>query len=180
MGIRRRGYALNVTQSNEEAPVERFVPGNSASSGATIEMRDEATIVGAEVKLKQICRWADSDNTALAPIADLVIARITPDKPFKSISVNEIKSILQDAHVNLAGINFVGAISCTINRSDAHYDESVAMQQWIAARTVDAPESAPARAGGCGREDTCHRANARRAKTTRSLRKCSPRTLRSA
>ena len=133
--------ALNVTQSNEEAPVERFVPGNSTSSGATIEMRDEATIVGAEVKLKQICRWADSDNTALAPIADLVIVRITADKPFKSISVNEIKSILQDAHVNLAGINFVGTISCTINRSDAHYDESVAMQQWIAARTVDAPES---------------------------------------
>ncbi len=134
--------ALNVTQSNEEAPVERFVPGNSTSSGATIEMRDEATIVGAEVKLKQICRWADSDNTALAPIADLVIVRITPDKPFKSISVNEIKSVLQDAHVNLSGIDFVGAISCTINRSDAHYDESVAMQQWIAARTVDAPESA--------------------------------------
>ena len=68
--------------------------------------------------------------------------RITPDKPFKSISVNEIKGILHDAKVNLSGINFVGPVSCTINRSDAHVNESTAMEQWIAARAVDAPAPA--------------------------------------
>src|SRR5439155_21717372 len=140
------GFGAEIAaQPLDESAVEKFVPGSS-STGATIEMREEATIVGADVKLKQLCRWSDSDNTAFAPIADLVIARITQEKPFKSISVNEIKSTLQDAHVNLAGVNFVGAVSCTINRSDAHLDESVAMQQWIAARTVDAPEVAPATA----------------------------------
>ena len=109
-------------------------------------MRNEATIVGTEVRLKQVCRWSDADSTALAPIAELIVARITPQKPFKSISVNEIKSVLQDAHVNLAGINFVGAMSCTIDRSDSDVQQGDSMQQWIAARTVDTPQAAPATA----------------------------------
>ena len=119
--------AAPATQPSEES-AERFVPSNAPSFGATLEMRNEATIVGAEVKLKQVCRWADSDSSSLSPIAELIVARITPGKPFKSISINEIKSVLMDAKVNLAGINFVGPLSCTINRSDAHYDERVAMQ----------------------------------------------------
>jgi flagella basal body P-ring formation protein FlgA len=132
------GFGAEIAaQPTEEIETEKFVPGNSGV-GATLEMRPEATVVGTEVKLKQICRWCDADNSALAPIADLVIARVTTDKPFKSISVNEIKNTLQEAHVNLGGLNFVGALSCTINRSDAHVDESNAMDQWIAARTVDA------------------------------------------
>jgi flagella basal body P-ring formation protein FlgA len=141
------GFGAEITaQPADDMSAEKFVPGNSASIGATIEVRNEATIVGPEVKLKQLCRWADADNESMSPIADLVILRVTPEKPFKSISVNEIKSVLRDAHVNLAGINFVGAISCTINRSDAHLDEATAMQQWIDARTVDKVDQAPATA----------------------------------
>lgn len=121
---------------------DRFVPANAASVGSTLEMRTEATIVGAEIKLKQVCRWCDADDASLSPLAELIVARITPGKPFKTISVNEIKSTLIDAHVNMAGINFVGPLSCTINRSDMPYDERVAMQQWIDARTVDAPDAA--------------------------------------
>src|SRR5689334_15072784 len=85
------GFGAEVTA---EPAMEKFVPGSSTIGGATLEMRDEATIVGTEVKLKQLCRWCDSDNAALSPIADLVIVRITPEKPFKSISVNEIKNLL--------------------------------------------------------------------------------------
>src|SRR3954468_18560158 len=128
------GYGAEITAQENE---EKFVPAASTAFGATLEMRPEATIVGAEVKLKQVCRWSDSDNNVLAPLADLVVVRIVPGKPFKSISMNEIKSILMDAKVNLSGINFVGALSCTINRSDANYDEHASMQQWIDARTVD-------------------------------------------
>lgn len=133
--------AIPATQPSDE-PADKFIPSDGRSFGATLEIRAEATIVGADVKLKQVCRWCDADSTALSPIADLVVARITPGKPFKSISVNEIKSVLIDAKVNLAGINFVGPVSCTINRSDAQYDEHVAMQQWIDARTVDKVETA--------------------------------------
>jgi flagella basal body P-ring formation protein FlgA len=140
------GAEISAASIQDDASAEKFVPSDATTIGATIEMRNEATIVGAEVKLKQVCRWSDADAAALAPIAELVVARITPGKPFKSISVNEIKSILQDAKVNLAGINFVGAMSCTIDRSDASVDEGQAMQQWIAARTVDAPDATPATA----------------------------------
>ena len=134
------------TQPTVGEAQEKFVPTDPVSVGATLEMRNEATIVGAEIKLKQVCRWTNADNAAIAPIADLVVARLMPGKPFKSISVNEIKSVLRDAKVNLAGINFVGVMSCTINRSDAQYDERVAMQQWIEARTGDQPGITPATA----------------------------------
>ncbi len=139
------GFGAEITAQPSEQ-TEKFVPGDSMLSGATLELREEATIVGAEVKLKQLCRWSERDEAAMSPIGDLVVMRITPGKPFKSISVNEIKSVLRDAKVNLAGLNFVGAISCTINRSDAHVDESVAMQQWIDARTPDKVEETPATA----------------------------------
>src|SRR6476620_10615944 len=58
------------TQSTDEAG-EKFVPADPSTFGATVEMRAEATIVGAEVKLKQVCRWSDRDAAALAPIADM-------------------------------------------------------------------------------------------------------------
>src|SRR5205814_7583277 len=103
------GFGAEITA---QETIEKFVPATSTGFGATLEMRPEATIVGAEVKLKQVCRWSDFDNTVLAPLADLVVARIVPGKPFKSISINEIKSILMDAKVNMSGINFVGALSC--------------------------------------------------------------------
>jgi flagella basal body P-ring formation protein FlgA len=138
------GAEVNASQPALEDIQEKFVPADPAGIGATLEMRKEATIVGPEIKLKQVCRWMTADNAAIAPIADLVVARITPGKPFKSISVNEIKSGLRDAKVNLAGINFVGVMSCTINRSDAQYDERVAMQQWIEAKTGDQPGVTPA------------------------------------
>src|SRR5262245_1491793 len=102
------GFGAEITASPTTEPAfvdsqEKFVPADPVSVGATLEMRNEATIVGPEIKLKQVCRWMTADNTAIAPIADLVVARIAPGKPFKSISVNEIKSVLRDAKVNLAG-----------------------------------------------------------------------------
>src|SRR5439155_25869405 len=56
--------AAPATQASEEN-AEKFVPGNS-TCGATLELRSEATIVGAEVKLRQLCRWCDADSTSMA------------------------------------------------------------------------------------------------------------------
>lgn len=119
---------------------ESFLPGTARfAAGATIELRSEATIIGAEVKLKSICRWTDADQSVIAPIAETVLTRLAPGTPFRSISVQEIKSTLQDAGVSLAAINFAGAAACTVSRSDVEYDESRALQQWI-----DAKQSATA------------------------------------
>ncbi|HWP39990.1 MAG TPA: flagellar basal body P-ring formation chaperone FlgA, partial [Tepidisphaeraceae bacterium] len=57
-----------------------------------------------------------------------------PAVPFKTISVREIQGILRDAGVNLAAINFAGATSCTVARSDVEYDQTEALRQWIQAR----------------------------------------------
>ncbi|CAN5598756.1 hypothetical protein BH09PLA1_BH09PLA1_32860 [soil metagenome] len=121
------GYGQTVNE-------EKFVPGTARfMAGATIEIRGEATIVGAEVKLKQVCRWSDSDAPVFAPIADLVLMRLGPSVPFRSVTVNEIKSTLRDAGVNIAAVNFVGAGSCTVGRSDVQFNEGQALQKWIEA-----------------------------------------------
>src|ERR1700761_6709178 len=58
-------------------PDEHFMPGSDRFvSGATLEVRGDATIVGGDVKLRQICRWSDADKQTFAPVADLVILRI--------------------------------------------------------------------------------------------------------
>ena len=43
-----------------------------ALAGATLELRGEATITGGDVKLKQVCRWSDTDKAAFEPIADFL------------------------------------------------------------------------------------------------------------
>lgn len=114
---------------------EKFIPGTARfAAGAAIEFRADAMINGTEVKLRQLCRWSDRDAAIFAPIADLVVLRLTPHVPFRSVSVEEIKSILHDAGVNLAAINFAGAVSCTVGRGDVKFDEGAALEQWIATR----------------------------------------------
>ncbi len=140
-------------------PVESFVPAISHSlSGTTLELRADATVIGGEVKLRQVCRWADQDKATFDPIGDLVLARLASRAPFKSVSVEEIRGILRDAGVNIGVINFAGATSCAVARSDVEYDEKNALQQWIEARegastkpasevaiaTQPAPTTAPA------------------------------------
>jgi flagella basal body P-ring formation protein FlgA len=135
------------TQPIDADPQEKFVPADPQGLGATIELRGEATIIGADLKLKQVCRWNDADNAAMGPLADLIIAHMDPAKPFKSITVDQIKQTLHEAGVNLSGINFVGTMSCTINRSDAQYDPHAGLNQWIDARSGDqAGDTSPAAA----------------------------------
>ena len=129
------------------APPERFVPGSPRfDAGATVELRSEATVVGEEVKLRQVCRWSERDEVVLGPIGDLVLARLGQGTPFRSVSLDEIKALLHDAGVNIAALNFVGAMACTVNRSDIQYDERDALQKWIAAKenaTQSAKASSP-------------------------------------
>jgi flagella basal body P-ring formation protein FlgA len=132
-------------------PPERFVPSTPRMMrGATLALRGEATVIGEEVRLKQVCRWSDDDAAVFAPIGDLVLARLGQGMPFRSISMDEIKAMLHDAGVNLGPINFVGTTSCTVSRSDVEYDETVALRQWIEAKqgpAQPAPTTAPATEG---------------------------------
>jgi flagella basal body P-ring formation protein FlgA len=114
---------------------EKFVPGTPRfAAGVTLELRGEATIYGAEVRLKQVCRWSDSDAAMFTPLAELIVTRFDDRIPYKSLGIEELKSTLHDAGVNLAAIKFSGPTHCTINRSDAKPDPDAALQQWIDAR----------------------------------------------
>src|SRR4051812_34620985 len=115
------GYGQEIAAERFIAPIPRSGPG------ATLELRSEASVVGGDVTLKQICRWSDSDVKQFAPIADLVIVRLAQEKPFKTIDIESLKSTLHDAGVGLANIKFAGAMACTVNRSDVEIDERTAL-----------------------------------------------------
>lgn len=124
---------------------EKFVPGLSRSGpGATIELKAEATILGPEVRLKQICRWSAADAPTFLPVADLIVTRIGDKTPYKSIGLEELQGLLRDARVNLSSIKFAGPLLCTVHRSDAPVEQKDALDQWIQARQGPTPAEAPA------------------------------------
>ncbi|WP_428938118.1 flagellar basal body P-ring formation chaperone FlgA [Fontivita pretiosa] len=139
--LKQWGYGAEVDVAATD-PVESFVAPAAGSGlpigGGTLEIRSEATVVGPEVRLKQICRWSEQQQAFFEPMGELVLARLGPEVPFKTISVREIQGILRDAGVNLAAINFAGATSCTVARADVEYDQTEALRQWIHAREAAA------------------------------------------
>lgn len=112
----------------------RFVPQDANLRGGTLELRAEATVTGAEVTLKQISRWSEADRNAFAAIENLVLLRLAPAAPYRTISLDEIKSTLHDAGVNLGRIRFVGATLCTVSRRDVAFNEGDALRQWVQAK----------------------------------------------
>src|SRR5687767_15520050 len=64
----------------DDAVVERFVPGAARPFGATLELRPEVSVIGEEVRLKSVCRWADSEKAAFDPIGELVLFRLSDRK----------------------------------------------------------------------------------------------------
>jgi flagella basal body P-ring formation protein FlgA len=111
---------------------EKFVPGAADSTpSGTLEVRQEATVSGPDVKLKQVCRWSDADAAVFTPIADTTLLQFSGSDLFRTVGVDEISQTLHEAGVNVAMINFAGAASCTIKRSDAQNDPQQTTQQWI-------------------------------------------------
>ncbi len=126
-------------------PTESFVPAASGVHGAkgstaTLEIRGEATVIGDAVKLKQVCRWNAKDNAFFAPFAELVVTRLDTNAPYRALTVAQLKELLHDAGVNLSNINFSGAVTCTVDRSDVIVDERDALQKWRDAK--EAPQTA--------------------------------------
>lgn len=126
------GFSQVVDLSELPGGDEKFVPvaADSTPSG-TLELRQDATVAGADVKLKQVCRWSDSDSAVFAPIADTTVLHFAATDSSRTLSVQAISQTLHEAGVNVAMINFAGAGSCSVTRSDAQADPQQTMQQWI-------------------------------------------------
>lgn len=117
---------------------EKFIPGTARfEAGATLGLRSEARVFGAEVRLKQVCRWTEADQSVFEPLAELVLTRLDDKTPFESISLPQIRRLLSDAGANLGAIRFAGPLTCTVSRTDVAVDERQALQKW-----ADATEAA--------------------------------------
>src|SRR5690349_9121727 len=81
---------------------EKFI---SDHNGVVVELRPEATVHGAEIRLRQLARWSDTDKATLDPIADLIVTRFAGTEAFRSVSMQDVKTLLRDAGVNVSTIN---------------------------------------------------------------------------
>jgi len=123
---------------------EKFVPNAADSTpSGTLELRQEATVSGPDVKLKQVCRWSDADSAVFTPIADTTLLQFSGTDSYRTISMEEINQTLHEAGVNVAMINFTGSTSCTISRSDAQADSQQTIQQWIDTQQPAAGSATP-------------------------------------
>lgn len=99
----------------QDAQAGAGVPGVNA---AVLELRTEATIEGAEIRLRQICRWSQRDNAYFASLGDMVIERFKPGQLVASVSLATIREVLEGAGVSGGEISFRGAVEARIRRSD--------------------------------------------------------------
>src|SRR5688500_19201641 len=55
--------------------------------------------------------------------SDVCSSDLDANAPYRSLTVPQLKELLHDAGVNLSNINFSGAVTCTVDRSDVAVDE---------------------------------------------------------
>lgn len=115
--------------------LDRYQPTDTTHRPAGIELLGEAQSQGPAVTLRQIARWSDADAEFFAPVADLVVVRLD-ESTHGTISIDQLRSLMHDAGVNLAHVQFAGARSCTVSRSDVVYDEKQALLEWFAGESA--------------------------------------------
>ncbi len=117
-----------------DAGVEQFVPRSHINVIGTLEIRREAVVTGPEVKLRQICRWSQDQSASFIPIADLVIDRLPSKRP-KKITLDDLRTTLNDAGVNQGLVHFTGSTNCLVSCADAATDtpadDQAGLNQWI-------------------------------------------------
>ena len=112
--------ALTITTvaRGQTAPAaERFVAdAATVSATGTLSLRSRATIGGADVRLRDVCRWSDADATAFAPLAELAVDHMGDGGSSRELTVDTLRSTLHDAGVNLATVRLAGAAACVVTR----------------------------------------------------------------
>lgn len=116
----------------------KFVPTGEGYRATGMELRSEATVLGTELRLKQIARWSEADAAALGQTAELVIAHFESGKNVQTIEMDQVRSILERAGVNVSGINFRGALSCKVTWSDPRLQEAVEQAAEVQAERIAA------------------------------------------
>src|SRR5437879_207312 len=100
----------------DEVSQEKFVAPSRRST--LIELKSEATIGGNEIHLNQIARWPGASDDEMEQTGDLIIGRFAAGKLSHAVDLDEVKAILEGAGVNLASIDFSGALRCVVTRGE--------------------------------------------------------------
>lgn len=84
-----------------------------------IELREEASVIGPEIRLRQVARWARADNAFFAGgLSDLIVLRLENGQRTATLELNRVQDRLAAAGVALAEVSFRGAARVRINRLD--------------------------------------------------------------
>ena len=145
------GFGAETAGDDASASPAAFVPRDTPLGATTLELRAEARVYGGEVKLKQVCRWSAADAAAFAPVADLVLLKLDPKRPYRIIEAADVKRLLEEAGVNVALVRFSGPIECTVSRTDAEVKQGEALEQWVKAQEAR-PADEPAQLVAAARE----------------------------
>src|SRR6266850_2836343 len=108
----------------DEISGEKFVVPSRAST--SIELKSDATVNGSEIRLNQIARWPGAGDDALEQTGDLIVGRFSSGKSSYAIDLDEVKAVLEGAGINLASIDFSGALRCVVTRTEETSAELVA------------------------------------------------------
>jgi flagella basal body P-ring formation protein FlgA len=127
----------------EEQPgTEKFISQPAAQlrsfAGGTLVLRASASVSDSVVRVKNVCRWSQSDATFFAPVADLTVSQLKGGG-IATITIDQIRLTLSGAGMNVAMIRFNGAESCAVNRAGEQVDEQSALEDW-----VDSHQAVPA------------------------------------
>jgi hypothetical protein len=114
---------------------EHFVPNpRRLDCSGTLEVQRSAVIPGRQIRIRHVVRWSDADAATFAPIADLIIDHFD-GADNRKLTLDEIRSTLSSAGVNLALIRFAGSRSCLISRGPDEVtppkDDHEAVQRWL-------------------------------------------------
>ena len=114
----------------QHAPAPRPQPIDRFNGGATVELQPRARFTEAaiaargRVTLRDVCKWSDHDAPVLEPLGDVLIAKLTTTPHVRQVSVDDIKSRLHDAGVNLSQLQFTGSARCAILIGDAQESDA--------------------------------------------------------
>ena len=87
---------------------------------AMAEVRSEVSVVGAEVRVKQVVRWGVRDNAFFAGgLSELVVARFSPGERTVVLELGQVREVLRGAGVHPGELVFRGATKVTVTRLDA-------------------------------------------------------------
>lgn len=105
------------------AAVGSATPGRASawSAGAVpgLEVAGEASVLGGEVRLRQVARWSAGDRAYFASVADLVVARFEPGQARMTIELQSLRETLAGAGLAGGDVAFRGSAKVTVTRLDA-------------------------------------------------------------